>query len=75
LADETILVKEKGTMNPDRLETESAEYRKLRDELHDERVAALRRKLPLDTGIQDYEFHEGPAGPTKDGPFAIIAQA
>jgi predicted dithiol-disulfide oxidoreductase (DUF899 family) len=25
-----------------------------------ERVAALRRKLPLDMEIKDYQFHEGP---------------
>jgi predicted dithiol-disulfide oxidoreductase (DUF899 family) len=68
-------------MNPGRLETESADYRKLRDELlaaevalkdQRERVAALRRKLPLDMEIQDYEFHEGPADLTKDGPFAAV---
>jgi predicted dithiol-disulfide oxidoreductase (DUF899 family) len=68
-------------MNPGRLETESAAYRKFRDELLEaeialkdqrERVAALRRKLPLDTAIQDYEFHEGPADLTKDGPFPMI---
>jgi hypothetical protein len=50
-------------MIPGRVATESAEYRKLRDELVEaeialkdqrERVAALRRKLPLDTEIQDY---------------------
>ena len=50
-------------MNPGRLEIESANYRKLRDELIEaeialkdqrERVAALRRKLPLDTEFQDY---------------------
>src|SRR6202158_3471049 len=68
-------------MIPGRLETESANYRKLRDELLEpeialkdqrERVAALRRKLPLDMEIQDYEFHEGPADLTKDGPFPIV---
>src|ERR1700688_68039 len=68
-------------MNPGRLETESADYRKLRDELLEaeidlkdqrERVAALRRKLPLDMEIQDYEFHEGPADLTKDGPFPMV---
>jgi predicted dithiol-disulfide oxidoreductase (DUF899 family) len=68
-------------MNPGRLETESADYRKLRDELlaaevalkdQREQVAALRRKLPLDTEIQDYEFHEGPADLTKDGPYSAV---
>src|ERR1700682_4349609 len=68
-------------MNPGRIETESPAYRKLRDELlaaevalkdQRERVAALRPSLPLDTDIQDYEFHEGPADLTKDGPFPMI---
>jgi predicted dithiol-disulfide oxidoreductase (DUF899 family) len=68
-------------MNPGRLETESADYGKLRDELLEaeialkdqrERVAALRRKLPFDTEFQDYEFHEGPADLTKDGPFPTV---
>lgn len=68
-------------MIPGRLETESAAYRKLRDELLEaeialkdqrERVAALRRKLPLDARIQDYEFHEGPADLKKDGPFPMV---
>src|ERR1700687_3451753 len=64
-----------------KLQREKNEYRKLRDELLEaeialkdqrERVAALRRKLPLDTVIQDYEFHEGPADLTKDGPFPMV---
>ena len=37
-----------------------------------ERVAALRRKLPLDMTIQDYEFRVGPADLAKDGPFPIV---
>jgi predicted dithiol-disulfide oxidoreductase (DUF899 family) len=50
-----------------RLGTESAEYSKLRDELQAaeialrdqrERVAELRRRLPLDTEIEDQEFEE-----------------
>jgi predicted dithiol-disulfide oxidoreductase (DUF899 family) len=65
-----LLKRNKTSMLPGRLETESSDYRKLRDELLEaeialmhqrERVAALRRNLPLDTGIHDYEFHEGPA--------------
>lgn len=51
-----------------RLENESAEYEKLRAELLEaeialkdqvKAVAALRRKLPLDTEVRDYEFREG----------------
>ncbi len=37
-----------------------------------ERVAALRRKLRLDTDVQDYVFEEGPAELGKDGPFTKI---
>jgi predicted dithiol-disulfide oxidoreductase (DUF899 family) len=68
-------------MIPGRLESESGDYRRLRDELLEaeidlknrrELVAALRRALPLDTEIQDYEFHEGPADLTKDGPFPAV---
>lgn len=68
-------------MIPGRSNTESAQYRKLRDELIEaevalkdqrERVAALRRSLPLDTDIQDYEFHEGPRDLAKDGPFPMV---
>ena len=63
------------------LANESENYRKIREELFEaevalrdqrERVAALRRKLPLDMTIQDYEFHEGPADLTKDGPFPMV---
>ena len=52
-----------------RLATESADYRKLRDELAQaeielreqrERVAGLRRRLPLDQAIDDQVFREGP---------------
>jgi predicted dithiol-disulfide oxidoreductase (DUF899 family) len=73
--------KREYSMLPGRLEIESADYRKLRDELREaeialkdqrERVAALRRKLPLDTQIEDYEFHEGPADLAKDGPFRAV---
>jgi len=68
-------------MIPGRHYTESAAYRKSRDELLEaeialkdqrERVAALRRKLPLDTEIQDYEFHEGPADLNQDGPITTV---
>jgi predicted dithiol-disulfide oxidoreductase (DUF899 family) len=68
-------------MIPGRLQTESPDYRRLRDELLEaeialkiqrERVAALRRKLPLDTDIEDYEFHEGPVDLTQEGPFTAV---
>jgi predicted dithiol-disulfide oxidoreductase (DUF899 family) len=68
-------------MLPGRLETESPAHRQLRDELlaaeialkdRRERVAALRRGLPLNTGIQDYELHEGPPDLAKDGPFPMV---
>jgi predicted dithiol-disulfide oxidoreductase (DUF899 family) len=68
-------------MIPGRLESESGGYRRLRDELLEAeidlknrrgRVAALRRGLPLDTEIQDYEFHEGPADLTEYGPFPAV---
>jgi predicted dithiol-disulfide oxidoreductase (DUF899 family) len=36
------------------------------------RVAALRRKLPLDTEIQHYEFHEVRQTLTRDGPFPMV---
>lgn len=51
------------------LESESEDYRKARAELleaeialwdHCERVAALRRKLPIETQVQDHVFQEGP---------------
>ena len=54
-------------MNIGRLPNESPAYRKLRDELRDaelalrdqrERVAELRRRLPLDTVIDDQVFEE-----------------
>jgi predicted dithiol-disulfide oxidoreductase (DUF899 family) len=50
---------------------ESPEYRKLRDELlqaeldlrdRREAVAVLRRKLPLDAEVEDFELREGPPG-------------
>jgi predicted dithiol-disulfide oxidoreductase (DUF899 family) len=68
-------------MIPGRSELESSDYRRLRDELLEaeialmmqrERVAALRRNLPLDTEIHDYEFHEGPVDLAKDGPFPSV---
>src|ERR1700722_11497876 len=70
-----------GPMIPGRSEAESAAYRRLRDELIEaegalkdqrERVAALRRQLPLDIVMEDYEFHEGPADLAKDGPFTTV---
>lgn len=53
----------------DRLANETPAYRKARQELVDAEialrqqtiaVAELRRKLPLDTEVPDYEFDEGP---------------
>ncbi len=35
-------------------------------------VAALRRKLPLDTEVEDYILHEGPTELDKDGPFRQV---
>jgi predicted dithiol-disulfide oxidoreductase (DUF899 family) len=63
------------------LAIESESYRNARAELLEaeialrdqcERVAALRRKLPLETKVQDYVFDEGPAEFEKDGPFAKV---
>lgn len=53
-----------------RLDGEPEQYREIRSKLHAaemqlrdqrERVAALRRTLPLDTPVEDYVFDEGPA--------------
>ena len=55
-----------------RLANESDAYRRVRDELlaaeialrdQRERVAALRRSLPLDTAVEDYVLRAGPADP------------
>ena len=63
------------------LETETEKYQKARAELLEaeialrdqcERVAALRRKLPLETEVQDYVREEGPAELQKDGPFTKV---
>ena len=65
MAFETI----QGTLRQTRLNNESAEYRARREELRlaeidlmqqRERVAELRRELPLGAAVQDYEFQEGP---------------
>lgn len=54
---------------------ESPEYRKIRDELllaevdlrhRRERVAELRRTLPMENLVDDYEFEEGPADLSSD---------
>jgi len=59
------------------LEHESEKYREARRKLHQaelelrdhrERVAALRRELPLDTPVKDYTFREGPIDLHEDGP-------
>jgi predicted dithiol-disulfide oxidoreductase (DUF899 family) len=66
MAFETI----QGTLRQTRLSNESAEYRARREELRlaeidlmqrRERVAELRRRLPLGATVQDYVFQEGPA--------------
>lgn len=63
------------------LEKESGSYRQARGELFEaeialrdqcERVAALRRKLPIETELQDYVFEEGPPELEKDGPFRQV---
>lgn len=64
-----------------RLSTESDPYRRARDELleaeiglrdQSERVAELRRKLPLDTAVEDYVFQEGPSDLERDGPITEV---
>jgi len=63
------------------LSSESENYHKSRAELLEaeialrdqcERVAALRRKLPIETNVEDYAFEEGPAELQKDGPFSKV---
>ncbi len=68
-------------MSASRLPQESAEYRKLRGELLEAeialkeqvaRVAELRRSLPTDTAVEDYEFEEGPRDLAEDAPPARV---
>jgi len=68
-------------MNIGRMHGESEAYRQARDALLEaeialrdqrEAVAAQRRKLPRDTAIDDYVFHEGPADLDLDGPVSEI---
>jgi predicted dithiol-disulfide oxidoreductase (DUF899 family) len=63
------------------LEKESEAYRRARAELLEaeialrdqcERVAALRRKLPVETKVEDYILEEGPAELDKEGPIAKV---
>jgi predicted dithiol-disulfide oxidoreductase (DUF899 family) len=63
------------------LEKESEAYRKARAELLEaeialrdqcERVAALRRKLPVETEVEDYVLEEGPPELEKEGPFIKV---
>lgn len=63
------------------LEYESEHYRQARrtlqtaeGQLRDqrERVAALRRKLPMDTAVRDYTFLEGPAELSESGPIEEV---
>jgi predicted dithiol-disulfide oxidoreductase (DUF899 family) len=64
-----------------KLSNESEQYRKARADLlkaemalrdQRERVAELRRALPLDTRVDDYLFHEGPADLDQDGPISEV---
>jgi predicted dithiol-disulfide oxidoreductase (DUF899 family) len=71
-----------GTLQLTRLTNESAEYVARREELRlaeielmrqRERVAAMRRRLPPGTVIQDYAFQEGPANlDAGDAPIATV---
>jgi len=63
------------------LSSESEAYRKARAELLEaeialrdqcERVAALRRNLPVEAGVEDYVLEEGPADLSQDGPFTKV---
>jgi len=63
------------------LANESEAYRRARAELLEaeialrdqcERVAALRRKLPVETEVADYVFEEGPADLEREGPFSKV---
>ena len=64
-----------------KLSNESEQYQKASAELlkaemalrdQRERVAELRRGLPLDTRIDDYLFHEGPSDLQQDSPIAEV---
>ncbi|CAB1070351.1 hypothetical protein D1AOALGA4SA_893 [Olavius algarvensis Delta 1 endosymbiont] len=64
-----------------KLSNESEQYQRARAELlkaemalrdQRERVAELRRGLPLDTQIDDYLFHEGPSDLEQDSPIAEV---
>ena len=68
-------------MDIGRMNGESEVYKQARDSLLEaeialrdqrERVAGQRRKLPLDTAIEDYVFQEGPADLDLDGPVSEI---
>lgn len=68
-------------MSASRLPQESADYRKLRGELleaeialkdHVARVAELRRRLPTDTAVEDYELQEGPRNLAEAAPTARV---
>lgn len=68
----------------DRVVNESPAYRKARRELVEAEialrhqtiaVAELRRTLPLDTVVPDYEFDEGPGDLTADEPFRRVSLA
>ena len=64
-----------------KLNSESGQYQKARAALFEaemalrdqrERVAELRRALPLDTLVDDYLFHEGPSDLQLDSPISEI---
>ena len=64
-----------------KLSNESEPYQKARAALLEaemalrdqrERVAELRRALPLDTKVNDYLFHEGPADLQQDSPISEV---
>ncbi len=64
-----------------KLSNESEPYQKARAELlkaemalrdQRERVAELRRALPVDTKVNDYLFHEGPSDLQQDSPISEI---
>lgn len=63
------------------LKNETASHREARRQLHQaeielrdqrERVAVLRRELPLDTPVEDYTFREGPKDLQEHGPISEV---
>src|SRR4051794_35689290 len=76
------MLKVKGEEVEVSFDGESKEYRKARNELlkaeialkdQREKVAELRRKLPLGAKVtKEYEFEEGPRDLSKDGPITKV---